>query len=63
LLTTDAFHAHLNTCAQCREHPFALCALGAALLKRAAEDVMEPCEKATANTGAANRPVPLMKES
>lgn len=26
------FHAHLDTCAQCAEHPFALCQEGHALL-------------------------------
>lgn len=27
-----SFHDHLDTCAQCREHPFALCGVGARLL-------------------------------
>lgn len=27
-----SFHAHLDVCAQCREHPFALCDVGAAAL-------------------------------
>ena len=26
------FHGHLNACAHCREHPFALCPIGAELL-------------------------------
>ena len=33
----DIFHAHLDACAQCREHPFDLCKEGAGLLKLAAE--------------------------
>ena len=28
----DAFHDHLDKCAQCRNHPFNLCPKGAALL-------------------------------
>jgi len=28
----DHFHAHLDECAQCERHPFALCAVGAELL-------------------------------
>ena len=32
----DKFHAHLDICAQCRNHPFGLCATGAKLLKEAA---------------------------
>jgi hypothetical protein len=32
----DAFHAHLDACAWCREHPFDLCAKGKPLLKAAA---------------------------
>jgi hypothetical protein len=31
------FHTHLDACAQCADHPFALCAAGAALLEQAAE--------------------------
>ena len=30
--TGAAFHAHLDACAQCREHPMDLCAVGAGLL-------------------------------
>ncbi len=30
------FHAHLDICSQCEQHPFALCPTGAALLKTAA---------------------------
>lgn len=33
---TRAFHAHLDACQQCREHPFDLCSTGAVLLKAAA---------------------------
>jgi hypothetical protein len=33
----DIFHAHLDECAQCREHPFDLCSAGAVLLRVAAE--------------------------
>lgn len=29
----DAFHAHLDECEQCREHPFNLCAVGESLLR------------------------------
>jgi hypothetical protein len=32
---TDAFHCHLDQCAQCREHPFELCEEGAILLRAA----------------------------
>lgn len=30
------FHAHLDTCKQCREHPMQLCKVGAVLLKNSA---------------------------
>lgn len=30
------FHAHLDVCSQCRDHPFGLCRTGASLLKYAA---------------------------
>lgn len=36
---TDSFHAHLDTCPQCEKHPFDLCAIGAALIQRAASEV------------------------
>lgn len=29
---TDAFHAHLDRCEQCRNHPFGLCPEGRKLL-------------------------------
>lgn len=32
----ELFHAHLDTCTQCREHPLELCPVGAPLLKVAA---------------------------
>jgi hypothetical protein len=31
----DAFHAHLDVCRQCRDHPFQLCRTGAELLVKA----------------------------
>jgi hypothetical protein len=31
-LAADNFHAHLDVCEQCREHPFDLCRTGADLL-------------------------------
>ena len=36
-----AFHAHLDACAQCREHPFDLCPTGSLLLRSSVtEDVV-----------------------
>lgn len=32
----DPFHAHLDVCQQCREHPFDLCTVGDLLLKQVA---------------------------
>lgn len=32
----NRYHAHLDVCKQCREHPFALCRQGAELLKEVA---------------------------
>lgn len=37
----DAFHRHLDECAQCREHPFRLCDVGAPLLEQAAAELGE----------------------
>ncbi len=37
----DKFHAHLDDCKQCRDHPFDLCPDGAKLLKEAATGVKE----------------------
>jgi hypothetical protein len=36
---SDLFHTHLDQCAQCREHPFDLCAEGAILIMRAGSDI------------------------
>lgn len=36
LSRVELFHAHLDACTQCREHPFDLCSVGAPLLKAAA---------------------------
>lgn len=35
----DVFHAHLDKCAQCREHPFSLCKEGERLLMQAATGI------------------------
>lgn len=35
-MNPDIFHAHLDKCEQCREHPFNLCKEGAGLLREAA---------------------------
>jgi hypothetical protein len=34
----DRFHAHLDVCEQCRNHPFNLCPLGDRLLHSAAQE-------------------------
>lgn len=34
----DKFHAHLDECEQCRDHPFGLCPSGSALLLATADD-------------------------
>lgn len=36
---SDAFHAHLDGCEQCREHPFDLCEVGQTLIARAGHDL------------------------
>lgn len=36
--STAAFHRHIDTCRQCRENPFRLCAVGHAMLTGAAND-------------------------
>lgn len=36
-MSEDHFHAHLDSCSQCRNNPMALCFMGAVLLKAAAE--------------------------
>lgn len=38
-MSLDAFHAHLDACAQCRTKPFGLCAEGEKRLRTAATDV------------------------
>lgn len=38
----DRFHAHLDECAQCRQHPFALCGVGDSLLRATAADAVVP---------------------
>lgn len=42
----ERFHAHLDECDQCRNHPFALCAKGGPLLRATVDDseVPEPPE-------------------
>lgn len=35
---TDAFHAHLDVCKQCRDHPFGLCKIGDTLIRATAEE-------------------------
>lgn len=37
-----AFHAHLDFCQQCEQHPFDLCTVGARLLRLAAEMAETP---------------------
>jgi len=36
----NAYHAHLDRCAQCRAHPWGLCPVGAAALNEAAADAL-----------------------
>lgn len=35
----NVFHSHLDECAQCREHPFALCDTGRKLIVEAATEI------------------------
>lgn len=35
MTTEQKFHAHLDACAQCREQPFNLCAVGQKLVREA----------------------------
>jgi hypothetical protein len=35
---TDAFHAHLDICKQCADHPFDLCTVGSDLLYAASKE-------------------------
>ena len=39
---TEKFHAHLDVCAQCREHPFGLCPRGATLFQLAVNNMGVP---------------------
>lgn len=39
--TADRFHAHLDVCQQCREHPFQLCAYGMVLINVAATEIAQ----------------------
>ncbi len=41
----DRFHAHLDVCSQCRNHPFGLCPTGARLLKEAATGQCDETQK------------------
>lgn len=41
----DKFHAHLDVCSQCCNHPFALCPTGARLLREAATGEQTPTIK------------------
>lgn len=38
----DVFHAHLDECLQCKNHPFALCPKGEALLFATADTLPPP---------------------
>jgi hypothetical protein len=40
-----SYHKHLDVCAQCRDHPFALCAVGARLLESTASALAESAER------------------
>lgn len=47
----DKFHAHLDVCSRCRNHPFGLCSVGARLLEEAATgQVDEPATCAKTQT-------------
>lgn len=35
-MSDSAFHDHLDACRQCADHPFALCPIGAELLRKEA---------------------------
>ena len=41
----DRFHAHLDACEQCREHPFDLCATGSELIQVAAREAAQATGK------------------
>lgn len=36
----DTFHAHLDECIQCRDHPFALCSMGYKLVRKALNEAV-----------------------
>ena len=40
-MSMSKFHDHLDACTQCREHPFALCEIGAAFMKEEAKQILE----------------------
>jgi hypothetical protein len=42
-MSNNVFHDHLDVCKQCREHPFALCPVGAAALEQATQDLAAKC--------------------
>ncbi|GAH83684.1 unnamed protein product, partial [marine sediment metagenome] len=42
---TKRFHAHLDVCSQCENHPWGLCATGARLLKEAATGHLQEGEE------------------
>ena len=48
----DAFHAHLDVCKQCREHPLNLCPLGNGLIRAAVESITGSLVDLTAPRGA-----------
>lgn len=41
----QAFHAHLDTCKQCRDNPFGLCPTGAHLIIAAARSIKQEIPK------------------
>lgn len=38
--TAERFHAHLERCPRCEQHPFDLCAYGRLLLEQAAAELL-----------------------
>lgn len=40
-LTADDFHAHLDKCKQCEEHPFNLCPEGQRLMSKLQKEISE----------------------
>lgn len=47
----NVYHAHLDVCEQCREHPWKLCADGARLLSEAVTDSSRARDEAGASIG------------